>query len=44
MLIVAGENDTTETLRNGHTFTISDEEFGQFCERHKGQPYRSRTA
>ncbi|KAK4182063.1 hypothetical protein QBC35DRAFT_363101, partial [Podospora australis] len=38
VLIVAGENDTTETLRNGHKFTISDEEFGQFCERHKGQP------
>ncbi|KAK3987071.1 hypothetical protein QBC44DRAFT_344225 [Cladorrhinum sp. PSN332] len=28
VLIVAGENDTTETLRNGHKFTISDEEFG----------------
>ncbi|KAK0714804.1 hypothetical protein B0H67DRAFT_553452 [Lasiosphaeris hirsuta] len=38
VLIVAGGNDTTETLRNGHKFTISDETFGQFCERHKGQP------
>ncbi|KAK3392296.1 hypothetical protein B0T20DRAFT_420702 [Sordaria brevicollis] len=38
VLIVAGENDDSpETLRNGHKFTISDEEFAGFCERHKGQ-------
>ncbi|KAK4667971.1 uncharacterized protein QC764_703060 [Podospora pseudoanserina] len=38
VLIVAGENDTEETLRNGHKFTISDGEFEGFCERHRGQP------
>lgn len=37
VLIVAGENDTEETLRNGHKFTISDGEFEEFCERHRGQ-------
>ncbi|KAK4232455.1 hypothetical protein QBC38DRAFT_369 [Podospora fimiseda] len=37
VLIVEGENDTEETLRNGHKFTISDKEFEGFCERHKGQ-------
>lgn len=38
VLIVAGENDTAETLRNGHEFTISDDEFRRLCEMHKGQP------
>jgi radical S-adenosyl methionine domain-containing protein 2 len=37
VLIVQGENDSEETLRNGHKFTISDQEFDEFCERHKGQ-------
>ncbi|KAK4034022.1 hypothetical protein C8A01DRAFT_49488 [Parachaetomium inaequale] len=38
VLIVRGENDSeTGTLRNGHKFTISDEEFDAFCERHRGQ-------
>ncbi|KAK0626073.1 hypothetical protein B0T14DRAFT_543083 [Immersiella caudata] len=32
VLIVEGENDTKQTLRNGHDFIISDEEFAQFCE------------
>jgi radical S-adenosyl methionine domain-containing protein 2 len=39
VLIVQGENDSaTETLRNGHNFTISDEEFDQFCQCHRSQP------
>ncbi|KAL2119404.1 hypothetical protein VTJ04DRAFT_6365 [Mycothermus thermophilus] len=37
VLIVQGENDSDETLRNAHRFTISDEEFEAFCERHRGQ-------
>lgn len=37
VLIVQGENDSEERLRNGHRFTISDEEFEAFCERHRGQ-------
>ncbi|KAK4121693.1 hypothetical protein N657DRAFT_665447 [Parathielavia appendiculata] len=37
VLIVRGENDSAETLRNAHTFTISDAEFEAFCERHRGQ-------
>ncbi|SPQ23844.1 291a82db-4b1b-41a7-9672-37340e864fbb [Thermothielavioides terrestris] len=37
VLIVRGENDSDETLRNAHRFTISDEEFEAFCERHRGQ-------
>ncbi|KAK3306518.1 uncharacterized protein B0T15DRAFT_369882, partial [Chaetomium strumarium] len=37
VLIVQGENDSEATLRNGHKFTISDDEFDEFCERHKGQ-------
>ncbi|KAK4158060.1 hypothetical protein C8A00DRAFT_28960 [Chaetomidium leptoderma] len=37
VLIVRGENDSEETLRNGHKFTISDGEFDGFCARHAGQ-------
>jgi radical S-adenosyl methionine domain-containing protein 2 len=37
VLIVRGENDSDETLRNAHKFTISDAEFEAFCERHRGQ-------
>jgi radical S-adenosyl methionine domain-containing protein 2 len=38
VLIVRGENDSsTDTLRNGHRFTITDEEFESFCERHNTQ-------
>ncbi|EFX01708.1 radical s-adenosyl methionine domain containing protein 2 [Grosmannia clavigera kw1407] len=38
VLIVPGENDSaTETLRNGHKFTISGEEFDLFCQRHSAQ-------
>ncbi|KAL1842686.1 hypothetical protein VTJ49DRAFT_4465 [Mycothermus thermophilus] len=37
VLIVQGENDSEETLRDGHKFTITDEEFDEFCERHEGQ-------
>ncbi len=37
VLIVQGENDSEETLRNGHKFTIGDGEFEQFCERHRCQ-------
>ncbi|KXX76765.1 Radical S-adenosyl methionine domain-containing protein 2 [Madurella mycetomatis] len=39
VLIIEGENDseTGGTLRNGHKFTISDEEFEGFCKRHAGQ-------
>jgi radical S-adenosyl methionine domain-containing protein 2 len=36
VLIVRGENDSDETLRNAHKFTISDAEFEAFCERHRG--------
>lgn len=37
VLIVRGENDSVETLRNGHKFTISDEAFDEFCARHGAQ-------
>lgn len=37
VLIVAGENDSDATLRNAHQLTISDDEFGRFCQRHSGQ-------
>ena len=37
VLIVQGENDSEETLRNGHKFTIGNGEFEQFCERHRAQ-------
>jgi radical S-adenosyl methionine domain-containing protein 2 len=37
VLIVPGENDSIDTLRNGHTFTITDEEFEVFCRKHRGQ-------
>ncbi|KAH8128850.1 hypothetical protein ACSS6W_002249 [Trichoderma asperelloides] len=37
VLIVAGENDSDDTLRNAHKLTISDNEFDQFCQRHSDQ-------
>jgi radical S-adenosyl methionine domain-containing protein 2 len=37
VLIVQGENDSEETLRNGHKFTISDAQFDAFCDRHRAQ-------
>ncbi|KAH6605542.1 hypothetical protein Trco_004695 [Trichoderma cornu-damae] len=37
VLIVAGENDSDETLRNAHQLTISDDEFDRFCQRHRNQ-------
>lgn len=37
VLIVAGENDSDDTLRNAHKLTISDDEFDQFCQRHSDQ-------
>lgn len=37
VLIVAGENDSEATLRDGRKFAITDEQFETFIERHKGQ-------
>lgn len=37
VLIVAGENDTNNTLRNGQKFIITDEENNSFCRRHDNQ-------
>lgn len=37
VLIVAGENDSDCTLRNGQKFTITDQEYQSFCERHSRQ-------
>ncbi|KAM0254372.1 hypothetical protein ACHAQJ_006841 [Trichoderma viride] len=37
VLIVAGENDSDDTLRNAHQLTISDDEFDRFCQRHGSQ-------
>lgn len=37
VLIVAGENDSDDTLRNAKSLVISDNEFDQFCQRHNGQ-------
>lgn len=37
VLIVPGENDSEETIRNAQKFTISDDEFEGFCDRHRGQ-------
>ncbi|KAM0472982.1 hypothetical protein ACHAPX_008344 [Trichoderma viride] len=37
VLIVAGENDSDDTLRNAKSLVISDDEFDQFCHRHSDQ-------
>jgi len=37
VLMVAGENDSTRTLRDVRKFMISDQEFEQFCKRHQHQ-------
>ncbi|KAK1750085.1 radical S-adenosyl methionine domain-containing protein 2 [Echria macrotheca] len=38
VLMVRGENDSEETLRDVRKWEISDEEFGVFCDRHKAIP------
>jgi len=35
VLMVKGENDSNETLRNASEFIISDEQFKMFCDKHK---------
>lgn len=35
VLMVKGENDSDETLRNAKEFLISDEQFKMFCDKHK---------
>ncbi|KAH8722379.1 hypothetical protein GQ44DRAFT_775059 [Phaeosphaeriaceae sp. PMI808] len=37
VLIVAGENDSDKTLRDGRKFLITDEEYQSFCQRHDKQ-------
>ena len=37
VLMVAGENDSEKTLRDVREFTISDQEFQDFCDRHQAQ-------
>ncbi|MCJ1399099.1 hypothetical protein MMC11_002301 [Xylographa trunciseda] len=37
VLMVAGENDSDVTLRDVRKFQISDEQYEQFCKRHRGQ-------
>ncbi|KAG9194911.1 hypothetical protein G6011_00031 [Alternaria panax] len=37
VLIVAGENDSVNTLRDARKFIITDEEYDSFCRRHKTQ-------
>ncbi|KAF2789848.1 radical SAM enzyme [Melanomma pulvis-pyrius CBS 109.77] len=37
VLIVAGENDSNGTLRDGRKFLITDQEYRNFCERHGQQ-------
>jgi radical S-adenosyl methionine domain-containing protein 2 len=34
VLIVAGENNSNDTLRDGRKFEITDQEYQNFCERH----------
>lgn len=38
VLMVHGENDSEETLRDVRRWEITDDEFGAFCDRHKGVP------
>jgi radical S-adenosyl methionine domain-containing protein 2 len=37
VLVLPGENDTTNTLRDARKFIVKDEEFENFCQRHRGQ-------
>lgn len=37
VLIVQGENDSSETLRDARKFTITDDEYERFCARHNHQ-------
>lgn len=38
VLLVAGENDSDQTLRDVRKFQITDEQYGEFCLRHQHQP------
>lgn len=38
VLMVAGENDSEETLRDARKFVISDDKYAAFCNRHQDQP------
>lgn len=38
VLVVKGENDSANTLRDATHFVISDEQFRQFCEKHEESP------
>lgn len=38
VLIVAGENDTDDTLRDGRKFLITDEQYALFCRKHNHHP------
>lgn len=37
VLLVAGENDSATTKRDARKFQIEDEQFDEFCRRHRGQ-------
>ena len=37
VLMVAGENDSEQTLKDVRKFTVSDAEFESFCQRHRSQ-------
>ncbi|KAI9824974.1 MAG: hypothetical protein M1826_007226 [Phylliscum demangeonii] len=38
VLMVAGENDSGQTLRDVRRFQITDDEYARFCRRHQHQP------
>ena len=35
VLVIKDENDSSDTLRDARRFTISNEEFKEFCDRHR---------
>ena len=37
VLIVAGENDSSNTIRDGRNFVITSDEYQNFCQRHRQQ-------
>lgn len=37
VLIVAGANHSSDTLRDGRKFAITDQEYNDFCQRHRRQ-------
>ncbi|KAN0081946.1 hypothetical protein V8E54_003244 [Elaphomyces granulatus] len=39
VLVIDGENDSTTTLKNANPFTITDEEYESFCNRHSHHSY-----